>query len=141
MKSKNTRDCDAIHTSSHEITYDKKIRNKTDVIILGVCSKLNALPRLKVLCSFLFFLMRNFELPPARAATSRQVTRDAVPGINSATDAPGQEEPDSKRRPATIPPQIIWKTVRALATFVPLKCYVKVFRLRSARQSKKHLLC
>lgn len=51
MKSKNTRDCDVIHTSSHEITYDKKIRNKTDVIILGVCSKLNAIPRWKVLFS------------------------------------------------------------------------------------------
>lgn len=53
MKHKNTRDCDAIHTSSHEITYDKEIRNKTEVIILSVCVKLKAL-----MFSFMFFLIR-----------------------------------------------------------------------------------
>lgn len=112
IKYKNTKDCNAIHTSSHEITYDKKIRNKTDVLILGFCSKLNASPR------FMLLLMRILSLQRSNGRFTTLVVfptfflkeflligRNLIPG--------GCQQL-----------YFFWKTSRPLTIFVPLKCYV-----------------
>lgn len=112
-KIKNTRECDAIHTSFYLITHNKKIRNETIVIILSVCSKLNAVPRWRVLFSFMFFLMRilSFQHCDGRFTT---VTLSSVSPWSVGTWS--QEKVFNLSTSSD--------SGNKLTIFVPLKCYV-----------------